>query len=147
MTTIAYKDGIIAYDSRISSGDTITNDNYNKMIVRNGVRFFVSGQAGEYDALAASYFIPEHERYVTRFSVALVVDSGKVFHYGCNSEDGHWLTDLSQYSCYSIGSGADHAFTAMDLGCSAKEAVRIAANRDMCTGGRIRTYKVKAGER
>ena len=44
---------------------------------------------------------------------------------------------------YAIGSGADHAFTAMDCGCSAKEAVQMAVKRDTCTGGRIRSFKLK----
>jgi|TARA_R110000803_G_scaffold54828_1_gene111652 hypothetical protein len=42
-----------------------------------------------------------------------------------------------------IGSGADHGLTAMDCGLSAKEAVKKAAYRDLGTGGKIRTYKLK----
>jgi hypothetical protein len=43
----------------------------------------------------------------------------------------------------AIGTGTDHAITAMDCGLSAREAVKMAMKRDTGTGGRIRTYKVK----
>ena len=37
MTTIAYKDGVIAYDSRVTRGDLITDDDCDKCIERDGV--------------------------------------------------------------------------------------------------------------
>lgn len=43
MTIIAYKEGIIAYDSRISSNNIIASDKHNKMTIHNGCRFFFSG--------------------------------------------------------------------------------------------------------
>jgi hypothetical protein len=44
---------------------------------------------------------------------------------------------------YAIGSGAAHAITAMDCGKNAMQAVRYAARRDINTGGRIVTARLK----
>ena len=43
MTTIAYKSGIIAYDSRFTCGDIIEDDDVDKRIDRDGKTFFLSG--------------------------------------------------------------------------------------------------------
>lgn len=47
MTTIAYKDGVIAYDSQITRGNTITYDDYEKCVERNGVRLICSGAVSD----------------------------------------------------------------------------------------------------
>lgn len=43
----------------------------------------------------------------------------------------------------AIGSGMYYALTAMDCGCSAEEAVKMAAKRDVNTGGEIRIFKIQ----
>jgi hypothetical protein len=42
----------------------------------------------------------------------------------------------------AIGSGTDHALTAMDMGATAEEAIGWAAKRDAGTGGTIRTFRL-----
>tara|TARA_R110000796_G_scaffold143647_3_gene260326 strand:- start:411 stop:617 length:207 start_codon:yes stop_codon:yes gene_type:complete len=59
------------------------------------------------------------------------------------NEERLFKTPESLKSCIALGSGADHAYTAMDCGLSAKEAVKKAAYRDCGTGGRIRSYTIK----
>ena len=49
---------------------------------------------------------------------------------------------LQVKGCYAIGSGGDFAKGAMDAGATARQAVRIAANNDPKTGGRIRALKI-----
>jgi ATP-dependent protease HslVU (ClpYQ) peptidase subunit len=49
---------------------------------------------------------------------------------------------LDGRSCDAIGSGEEYAIGAMDAGLSAKDAVKIACNRDIYSGGRIRTFKI-----
>jgi hypothetical protein len=56
MTPIAYKDGVIAYDSQITSGNTITYDDYQKCHDVKGIRFFMSGKICDYSALQNTYF-------------------------------------------------------------------------------------------
>jgi len=48
---------------------------------------------------------------------------------------------MNKDKVYSIGSGSDHALTAMDMGATAEKAVEMAMQRDICTGGRIRLYR------
>jgi 20S proteasome alpha/beta subunit len=43
MTTIVYKDGIIAFDSRVVSGDEILDDDFNKLKIVQGVVFVTCG--------------------------------------------------------------------------------------------------------
>lgn len=140
MTTIAYKDGIIAYDSRSTCGYTITNDSHEKCHIVDGARFFYCGGLGDRAALIESYKAGEYKG--DRSGSALVVDD-KLYYIGMNKEDGFWKQELELDNPRAIGSGEDHAFTAMDMGATAKEAVKWAMKRDTGTGGRIRTYRLK----
>lgn len=56
MTPIAYKDGVVAYDSQITSGNTITYDDYLKCHEVEGDRFFMCGKICDYSALQNTYF-------------------------------------------------------------------------------------------
>lgn len=140
MTTIAYKDGIIAYDSRAVRGGTITNDDFNKHQIVKDTHFFICGAVSDHKQLIDAYFggenIPKSD------ATALVVSNGELYFIGIE-ENGFWKQPLEQYEIYSEGSGSDHAFTAMDLGCSAKEAVKIAIKRDSGSGGKVRTFKIR----
>lgn len=42
----------------------------------------------------------------------------------------------------AAGSGQDHAITALDLGLSAKKAVKMAIKRNPSSGGKVRVFKV-----
>ena len=55
MTTIAYKDGIIAYDSRCLCGNAIVDDNIDKHLAIEGLHFFFSGNTGDQVALLEAY--------------------------------------------------------------------------------------------
>ena len=57
------------------------------------------------------------------------------------ANEAFWKFEMDKNKIYSIGSGSDHALTAMDMGATAEKAVEMAAQRDICTGGRIRVYR------
>ena len=61
---------------------------------------------------------------------------------GHDDKTGPWKTRLSLSNPDAIGSGSPFALTAMDMGASAEEAVTMAAKRDSCTGGKIRTLRI-----
>ena len=63
---------------------------------------------------------------------------------GASIEDGFWKSPIPAGAIYAIGSGADHAITAMDMGASAIGAVEMAAKRDTGTGGIIRKLIIGA---
>lgn len=142
MTTIAYKDGVIAYDSRLTNYGTIISDSFNKRITSDGVHFFPSGDYSNIAKMIECYFNRGTPTADTDGIGAFIVDAGQVMRAGINTEGSFWTMDAMDTE--AIGTGADHALTAMDMGASAAEAVRMAAKRDSATGGRIRTFKVKS---
>ena len=138
MTTIAYKGGVIAYDSRATRGELISCDDVEKMRVVDGAHFFISGYVCLEDDFISAWFgadIKNNDENVG----AIAYD-----------KDGVWLAGLDESGLFkqklnydtAIGSGTAYAITAMDMGASAKQAVKMAAKRDTNTGGKIRTFKM-----
>lgn len=139
MTTIAYKDGVIASDSRLTSGSTITSDSSNKRYMRHGVSFFMCGHKPDYEPFIDAYFDGRRPKEEVD-AEAFVVDGGQVFRAGAHKGE-LWVQPAIDPS--AIGSGSQHALTAMDMGATAAEAVKMAIKRDTGTGGRVRVCTVK----
>ena len=141
MTTIVYKDGVIAYDSRITAGDMIVTDNYNKKIISNGRTYFISGAAMDYPVIIRLYEGGDGE--VNGTTTALVVEpNGDLFVAAANKDSKLWVERTKRDEIEALGSGEMYAYTAMDMGADAKLAVQMAIKRDMYSGGRVRTYKI-----
>lgn len=139
MTTLVYKDGVIAWDSRVSSGDTVLTDSAQKRYKAHGKTFWLCGTVGDFADLIRAYGLrekPERDLDVGGF----VLDSTglRVLGYG----DGEVWSSPVTYP-RALGSGSDFAYGAMDCGRSAIEALRVAAGRDTCTGGKLRQQKLK----
>lgn len=146
MTTIAYKDGVIAYDGRQTRNDRIVSDSAPKCQVVDGVSFFLAGSVCDEKALIAAYFGTASPVPVE--CSGYVVDGGKLLMVGHEDTTGIWKQELELENPDAIGSGAPYAIAAMDMGASAEDAVRAAMKRDIYTGGTIRTViiePVKAG--
>ncbi|MBD9573742.1 proteasome subunit beta [Pseudomonas sp. PDM23] len=142
MTTIAYRDGVIAYDSLVTAGGTVIYDDFDKKRERNGVLFFGSGSTADIDLLISAYFgeIPGFDMDAR----ALVLREDKLSLI--SFADGRvYESEVLPDRPYAIGSGSDHAYTAFDMGASARQAVELAAKRDTCTGGLIRTFTLPQG--
>lgn len=146
MTTIAYKDGLIAWDSRVTwEHGQITVLDYDKSRTVGQVKFIFAGSMADIDYFLAAYLSEEIDDLTPTDCVAFMVEDGRLYVTGVD-ENGHlWRDpyDLKQHA--AIGSGGAYALTAMDLGCTAKEAVKMAMLRDSRTGGRIRTYRIPVG--
>lgn len=143
MTTIAYKDGVIAYDSRITRDTEIVYDDFQKCQEEKGVKFIFAGKTSHYPRLVAAYFGAAESRDLQ--CSAIVVDADGLWYAGNDAEDGFWKSPLIGDKPYAIGSGGLHALTAMDMGATAAEAVEMAKKRDMCTGGQVRTLIIEKG--
>ena len=141
MTTIAYKDGVIAYDGRQTRNDRIVSDSAAKCQVVDGVSFFLSGAVCDEKALIAAYFGTASPAPVE--CSGYVVDGGKLLMVGHDDKTGIWKQELDLSNPDAIGSGCAYAIAAMDMGASAEEAVRAAIKRDIYTGGTIRTVTIK----
>ncbi|NIL20081.1 proteasome subunit beta [Pseudomonas sp. AN3A02] len=140
MTTIAYKDGVIAYDGRQVRNDRIVSDSAPKCVVVDGVSFFLSGAVCDEKALIAAYFGTPSSVPVECSGYA--VDGGKLMMIGHDDTTGIWKQDLDPANPDAIGSGTPYALAAMDMGASAEEAVRAAAKRDVYTGGMVRSVTI-----
>ena len=69
------------------------------------------------------------------------MEGGELF-YITSDDESFSKQKLDPSKPYATGSGQHHALTAMDMGATAKEAVKMAIMRDTNSGGRIRTYKI-----
>ena len=140
MTTIAYKDGVIAYDSRICNGSSITYDDFDKCQEVKGVKFVLTGYVCDYSKLIGAWF-GEAVTGTVECS-ALVLDGESLCYAAYNAEHGLCKTPVWLERPYVLGSGSDHAMTAMDMGATAAEAVEMAKKRDTSTGGQVRTVVI-----
>jgi hypothetical protein len=140
MTTIAYKDGVIAYDSQIARGDVITYDDYEKCIEQGGVKFFCSGAVPDFQRLVDAYFGAKPDGNID--ATALVLDGESLMMVAVDDATGLWKSPVLRDRPYAIGSGTPYAFAAMDMGASAEKAVEMAARRDTSTGGKIRSMRI-----
>jgi len=139
MTTIVYRDGIIAYDSRKTMGDLITDDNYNKLKRSGSAVFIFCGSPSDFEGFIKMYEGGDCIKGMD--SAAIVFDKGSLYYVGVGDEDGFFINPMDDIP-FAIGSGYRHAYTAMDMGATASVAVRMAIKRDILTGGRVRTFKI-----
>lgn len=140
MTTIAYKDGIIACDSLITYGDIVTDYDADKRYQSGDIIFFMAGTVAAYSALIDKYTNGGKDELIA--ANAIVIDGNGLWKIGSNADIGFWKTPLDKNKAHAIGCGEQHAWTAMDMGTSAKKAVEMAALRDIYTGGAIKEYVV-----
>lgn len=148
MTTIAYKEGIIAYDGRAALGDgTIFTDNKDKHEESRGVHYFYAGEIHLLKHITGWWedreYVPNLPERV-RIGRAFILDTDKTLYtIVFEPPIGLIAYKIDPKQIWAIGSGCDHALTAMDMGATAKEAVKMAMLRDTGTGGKIRTFKIR----
>jgi len=142
MTTIAAKDGIIAYDSRCCADGKVQTERFKKHRHRNKVHFFFTGNTGDIETLMALYFGEKVKP--AGYCEALVWD-GRTRQLLSIGWDGkaYYTNEESVDTPCAFGTGEQHAITAMDCGLSAKEAVKMAAKRDTGTNSRVSTYTIR----
>lgn len=154
MTTVAIKDNIVACDSQVSVGYTISSLDGEKAAKINGC--IVAG-AGSYaqvvkfrqwftehsDALIAQQDnptvnipLPQNLQEDEFLGVVLYPD-GELMLY-----EGRTDVAIPQNQPFAIGSGSDFAMAAMRAGKDAKGAVEIASELDVFSGGEVKVYEL-----
>lgn len=144
MTTIAYKDGVIAADTRmtISDGDGVPD------YCMYGTKFMHTARG----VVVAAGDDADIHRFVEWLSktgkrkkpkklkslAALVASQGIVVYYDENLVP----MMVDQRHPLALGTGAKAALAAMGMGATAAEAVREAAKWDPYTGGVVEEFKV-----
>lgn len=146
MTTIAYRDGTIAYDSRSTMGVVIYSNKIEKKIEQRGAVFFCAGSESEFQILIDAYFGKPITAAIDAGALVYHKATGKLHTcgYDRHNDNGYWIAPLDPQYSFAMGTGSPYAMTAMDMGASAKKAVRMAKLRDVYTGGKVRTYTLPA---
>jgi len=143
MTTIVYRDGILAADSRAYSGAQTPIGTKHKIgalsdgtlvaisttmpgLSERVMQFLEAGLAGGYEDNAG----PEPDVLRDNFTMLLVDPEGQVF-YASNSM---MLSGPLEAECFAIGSGCEYALGAMYAGADAVSAVQAAIKGDPYTG-------------
>lgn len=142
MTTIAYRDGVLAGDSRVSCGDMVVDNKAVKVHRIRGNRLL--GWAGKVeDAERLKLALRKKETPPANLDVdAIMVHMVNGAPMIQLFEGNLWVTQKGQ-PYYAIGSGAPYALGAMDAGATAQEAASIGSKRDVASGGKIRSVRFK----
>lgn len=138
MTSIAYRSGIVACDSRLTDGDTVLPQRIQKIRwgKRNPVIYAVCGAF--VDCCAAvdwledgplpwiSKRLPVRDHFdLGDHSSVMVIEQSRRVHF---VEGKHWFEATGDF--FAMGSGQVAALAAMHCGASAKKAVEIACKLD-----------------
>jgi hypothetical protein len=142
MTTIAYRDGVLA-------GDTMTHINKMKAGFNTRKVFRLPGGAVGYagDVDAGEFFVSvikadfkengelSFPKIKLKGVTAIIAVPG-TFHLW----EGGWVSTAMPY--FAIGHGMNWAIAAMDAGATAREAVAVSIKRDLYTGGKVQSINV-----
>lgn len=156
MTTIAYKDGIMCSDGRMSLGDMIIKDDTEKVFWVNNHLVGVCGRARAINTFVTwlqkmtDYHIVNQEvgelvdlvppalEDDEGYSALVVTPSRQVLMY-----EGNTPIDMGLDVPMSVGSGSCFALAAMKAGNSAEEAVKVACELDVYSGGEITVVQLE----
>ncbi|WP_262384968.1 proteasome subunit beta [Pseudomonas fragi] len=123
MTTIANKDGVIAYDSRVTRGSLIGHDDYDKLIHRNGHQFLLTGSGCDFAALIDEFLgVKLCDKPLEAYG--LVVTNGRLSQIGQDAEAEFGMDEIWAERPFALGSGRDFALAAMDMGATAERGCR-----------------------
>lgn len=136
MTTVAYRDGVLAADTLSTCNGLI--DDYGAKVWRVG-KVLVGAAGSRAVCLKFRDWVAggmEGDSPMADDANGIVVSSAAVV---CWSEKGPWPVTAP---FYSLGSGYQVALGAMEMGATAEQAVSAARKWDLGTGGEITTLKL-----
>lgn len=144
MTTIAYKDGVLAGDQRVTEGSSVMPGSQRKVWkLRSG--WLVGGCGTLADLMRFRDWVKEFSigdprplKVSTSFSGIMITPEGLVYIY----EDANVIEVPSDAKFYAIGSGHQAALGALYMGATAKQAVEIACKVDTGSGGDVHVVKL-----
>lgn len=156
MTTICYKSGIMSSDGRMSLGDMIIKEDTQKVFWVNNHLVGVCGRARAINTFVTwlqkmtDYHIVNQEvgelvdlvppalEDDEGYSALVVTPSRQVLMY-----EGNTPIDMGSDVPMSVGSGSCFALAAMKAGSSAEEAVKVACELDVYSGGEITVVQLE----
>jgi len=141
LSTIAYKDGVMAADTLITGNDMRCGSVTKIAKGKQGI----GGSAGSIDDNKKFRdWIErggEHPKY-DGIDGLYVTHSGKMHYLGST---GEMVPFTGKFS--AVGSGEKYAMAAMEMGATAKQAVEIAKKFDCHTGGRVQEVCLDTSKR
>jgi hypothetical protein len=146
MTTIAYRDGVLAGDSyetmvadalQNESAITITHNCRKVFRLPNGELFGASRGSEDIERLYRALMKGLPPPKLEDINAIRIDRKGRVWYY----EGNIWQHVKARY--YAVGSGSVFALAAMDAGATAIEAVRIGIKRDPYSGGRVTHVRLR----
>lgn len=142
MTTIVYRDGVLAADRRAYSGDKKPIGSKTKIHrLEDGTLFGVSSSNVGADSLLRRWIESGCVTAATdqlkpdSFELIVIKPTGDVFYANGNLD----LTGPLEAEYFAIGSGDHYALGALAMGASAEVAVQIASDLDIWSGGGVTT--------
>jgi ATP-dependent protease HslVU (ClpYQ) peptidase subunit len=150
MTTITYRDGIIAADTLVYDSGVLTGQIKKVVKANNGdsdvyiagsgtiiaINYFISNFP---KILSFDFEIPEaFTKLESDFSLFIIDKIGQI-----SLVEGYQNIFTIKTPFIAIGSGGKIALGAMGFGASAEEAVQVAAKFDSYTGSIVETYNIK----
>jgi len=140
MTTIAVKDGVMACDSQVTSGDMRSDFKFEKVMLYDDCYYGFAGDCHNI-SLVKGYVRGDIDIEQIPESVSLTVVAmpkrGKPFEMTIRKG---FATSMPLPANYAIGSGGDYAIVAMHCGKDALDAVKVAKHFDIFTGGNAKAY-------
>lgn len=150
MTTICYKDKVMASDGKVTQGDMVVNTSTKKVFSINGCLVGFAGRMTSglkfiswFQKWSDSHMVRNEAPYVDilmpedltedDFYAIVCWTDGSVSLY----EGGQNMYEVDASQGFSIGSGSPYALSAMLAGCGAEEAVKIACKLDVFSGGEV----------
>lgn len=147
MTTVAYRDGVMAADTQ-GDWSGIRTRVPNKIVRVGNALIGVAGNFTDcrdfidwYAAGADRKALPEFRTYGVENSVA--IEALVAAPDGLTIWTEHFQPDPVAGEFWAVGSGAKAAIAAMYMGADAAEAVRIAALVDVKTGGDVQMERLE----
>ena len=141
MTTIAYKEGILAADSQVTSGHIQSSSTFSKIKKFDEGYAAFSGLCSDISILFDLIKGREVEGETKNIDATAIVmpNEGKPYQASVDSLGNLYKHPINKFS--AIGSGWTIAMGAMQSGASAKEAVKAAIKLDIYSGGAVKWKK------
>ena len=134
MTTVAYRNGVLAADSRLNWDDAYATSMTKLTKLPDGSWLSTAGAMQDGERLRKWYEKGAvASRYPKKMSIQglLLAPDGSVWMF---DDDGRIRVEENSDHFVAIGSGAPAALGAMQMGAGAVQAVEIAAKIDLATG-------------
>jgi hypothetical protein len=147
MTTIAYREGVLAGDSRAYSGGSTPIGTKQKIFQFDdgtmcGISTMMPGLSEQVAHWIGTGMDRDHlpDQHQPNLTVLLVDPDGQVYI----AIDSYHFTGPLEGSYFAIGSGDHYALGAMAMGADACRAVEVACDLDVWTGGTVRSIHQNA---